>query len=606
MINAGREGGVVLKCHAGCETTDVLRAMGKTFADLSPRPKPKRLVKEYIYTDAHNKELWRVRRYEPKDFRCFPGLPAESERVLFQLPWVKYAKDSGAPVYLVEGEKDVESILDLQLGIPATCNVGGAGKWLPQYTRQLTGCHVRIVADNDEPGRAHARRVAKELEGRAASVQVLTAAAGKDVTDHLAAGYSLDELEPLGSQEQGLHGSLVSELTIRKVEWLWKPYLPMGTLVIVEGDPGDGKSTMVADIAARISSGMRMPDGKPSGLDGPASCIVLSAEDDPEATIAPRLIAAGCDPKRIKIITGGRDPEGLFDITTDLELLEAEIQAMGARFVVIDPVTAYLGEGTDTNSDHSVRRALAPLVAMARRHGCTILLVRHLNKSTSGKAIHRGGGSVGFVGIVRAAHLVYQHPDDDTLRVLAPIKSNLGSKGSPLVFHLLQDKIYEVARVEWDGPLDTSAQELLDGPAQDRDSRRDVEEFLSHICADEPLRWADIVAAGKDAGFSASSMEAHRSKVLVKLFQPGEGNRGVTWRTKSRAGGPSKPRQVVDVPLPEEPSESREDQLDRQLQDKPPLCEICGSGGVMRFGRPHWVVRCKAHNPLTFRTESAS
>jgi putative DNA primase/helicase len=596
-INQARDGGLVLHCHAGCETKDVLAAMGKSFADLNPAP---RAVAEYHYTDVSGTRLlWTVVRYEPKDFRCRPGLPPAEQRVLYQAPAIAYAARSGTPVFVVEGERDVESLL--ALNVPATCNVGGAGKWLSHYSQQLSGCHVRIVADNDEPGRKHALQVAEALVGHAASVEVLRPAAGcKDITDHLRAGHSLDDLLPL-EPPPSLTGVMASDVQVTKVTWAWHPYFPTGSLCFIDGDPGDGKSVLTIDLVSRWTAGMAMPDGQSSPFGEPVTAIMIGAEDDVAATIVPRIKAHGGRCDRIKLITAGRTEADVFNITSDLDALEAEIIALGARIVVIDPLPAFLHGSTDSNSDASVRRALGPLAAMARRLHVLILLVRHLNKGTS-KALYRGGGSIGFIGAARAAFLVSRNPDDETQRVLAPLKTNLAATVPTLAYRLATDSTYEVPRVEWSGALTANAQELLDGPDHAKDGRADVQDFLRHICAGEALKWTDITKYGRDAGFSAKALETHRGKVLVKQFLPGEGNRGVAWGLRDGVPAPAPPLHLVPEPT-EEPEETTEETKDRLLSEMPPVCEVCHdpTAPVMRFGRPHWSVRCRAHNPLTYR-----
>lgn len=204
-----REGekGVALKCHAGCATEDVVNALGLTMADLFDEPLERRerpqVVAEYPYTDEQGEVLFVVRRLEPgydgdrKTFRQFrpDGTPGVKgiRRVLYRLPQVVAEAEVGGTVLIVEGEKDVDS-LD-RLGVVATCNVGGAGKWNDGYTASLRGASsVVIIADRDEPGRKHAEAVYRSVADAGIPVQILEAAKGKDVSDHLAAGLDYDAL----------------------------------------------------------------------------------------------------------------------------------------------------------------------------------------------------------------------------------------------------------------------------------------------------------------------------------------------------------------------------------------------------------------------------
>jgi putative DNA primase/helicase len=613
-VNMGKEGRLIVHCHAGCDTADVLTAMGKTFADITPST-ARRVVEQYPY---HDHDDWSVVkytavRYEPKDFRILPpGLPPAAERVLYCPSAIKYSRETGTPIFVVEGEKDANALLYSSDPTPATTNVGGAGKWLPQYSEQLAGCHVKVVVDNDGPGYKHGIQVATALIGRVLSVEVLRAAPGcKDISDHLAAGHTLDELIPL-EPVPTLTGVLVSEVQITSLDWAWAPYFPRGTLCLIDGDPGDGKSVLTIDLAARWSAGMAMPDGSANAFGGPVGVIMIGAEDDPATTIAPRLRAAGCRPTMVKLITGGASENVMFNLTTDLDGLEAEIVALDAKVVVIDPAPAFFDESTNTYVDASVRRALMPLAMLARRQNILILLVRHLNKGGSGKAIYRGGGSIGFIAAARAAYLVGHNPEDETQRVLAAVKNNLASNVPSLVYEVISDPTYGVARVQWHGALAANAQELLDGASPDSEGRADVQDFLRHICATESYKWADILKIGKEAGFSANALEKHRGHVLTKQFSGGIGNRGVLWGLR---GGP-KPQPAVPLRLESAARESQhedatEPELDTdELKDAalaaaPLICDVCHDPDehAMRFARPHWVVRCRAHNPITYHAQ---
>jgi 5S rRNA maturation endonuclease (ribonuclease M5) len=195
--------GVVVKCQAGCSTVDVVEALGLTTADLFDEAKQSRagyaITAEYAYTDEHGEVLFLKERRFPKDFRCKrPGGAwgiGDVRRVLYRLPEVVEAVRTGQPVYVVEGEKDADALA--RLGHTATCNFDGAGKWKAQYGDVLRGADVVVIADKDAAGRAHAADLHLDLTGKATSVKVLEAATGKDVSDHLAAGKTLDELVPV-------------------------------------------------------------------------------------------------------------------------------------------------------------------------------------------------------------------------------------------------------------------------------------------------------------------------------------------------------------------------------------------------------------------------
>jgi 5S rRNA maturation endonuclease (ribonuclease M5) len=221
-VDEGDDGQVLLYCHAGCSTEDILDRLGVEWPDLFPNDTSGLGTPEavYPYVDAEGSVLFEVVRLPGKRFlqrRPDPDVPGEYlwnldgvERVLYRVPRVLQAVKAGEPVYVAEGEKDVEALE--RAGATATCNPGGAGKWRQEYSEALRGARVVVVADLDEPGGKHAVKVAEMLAGVAASVEVVEPVEGKDATDHLAAGHALTDFRPLGVRELADVGSLLDEL----------------------------------------------------------------------------------------------------------------------------------------------------------------------------------------------------------------------------------------------------------------------------------------------------------------------------------------------------------------------------------------------------------
>ncbi len=215
-VDEAEDGKVLLKCFAGCDTKDILAAIGLTMRDLYPEPEQKRgqegpgkIIATYGYKDADGRLLFQVCRTVDKRF--FQRRPdgkggwinglGDVKPVLYRLPEVLQAVKQGETIFIPEGEKDVDNLA--RLGLAATCNPMGAGKWRDHYSEHLRGTKVVILPDNDEPGRKHAQQVAKSLHGKAKSIKILELPGlppKGDVSDWLAAGGTKEELLRLAQE----------------------------------------------------------------------------------------------------------------------------------------------------------------------------------------------------------------------------------------------------------------------------------------------------------------------------------------------------------------------------------------------------------------------
>ena len=500
-VSRGDDQPVVLhRCHAGCAPADVMAAIGLSLSDLSDLT-PRR-AKVYVYRDADGKELYSVERWVPKKF--MPRLPdgtyarpIPADEVLYRLPEVIEGVRAGKPVYLVEGEKDADSLHE-HGHVGTTAMSGAAQAWLPQFTDVLANATLIIVADNDSAGHGRARRVADEVKSYVRSVRVVISRIGKDITDHLLAGYSLDLLDPLPAQTAlVIHG--LGNVVATKVEWAWDRYIPSGMFTIIEGDPGDGKSVLSVDLCARWSTGMKLPDGSANPFGKPVPVAIMSAEDDMTRVIKPRVMVAGGNPDLVYCVEGvpavGRNTRPV-DLEVDLDLLRSTIEDLGLRVVFVDPLMAFMGN-TSTAIDSEVRRVLNPLRSIAEETGCAVVAIRHLRKS-GGRAIYAGGGSIAFTGAARTVFLVKRHPVKEDERILAIVKSNIAEMPTSLTYTVTADMAtggIPAPRVRWTGVSELTADDLLD-PLFDPGSQevraevaRTIVEFLTIEDMDfEPLK----------------------------------------------------------------------------------------------------------------------
>jgi putative DNA primase/helicase len=285
--------------------------------------------------------------------------------------------------------------------------------------------------------------------------------------------------------------------------WLWPQRVALGSLTLVVGDPGVGKSYLTLDMAARVSRGGLWPEeelaGRSEGTSptlaapaerAPGGTLLLCAEDDYANTVRPRLVALGADLAKISAL---RDSQGdqAFDLLPYLPDFERQIQSTpNARLWIIDPISSYLGN-LQENHDRSIRGLLNPLANLAAAHQLAIVLVTHLSKG-DGKALHRVLGSRAFGAAARNVWLVAEDAEDDRRRLLVSVKQNRTAPPTGLAFTIESVGTSGCARLLWVAePLSVDADEALAAtayqPPPRNQRRRQVIAWLEELLADGSL-----------------------------------------------------------------------------------------------------------------------
>ncbi len=491
-------------------------------------------------------------------WRSPDGALGLGERAASELPLYGIERLDGfaSRVLVTEGEKAAQALLDR--GVPAVGTVTGAsGCPGARALGELAGRHIVLWPDADEPGRRHMDALAVRLAGIAASVAIIEPPAGVrsgwDAADAVAEGRDLAalvaaarpfepstrrpsrDLETGGQPPETLVITRLADVAAQPVEWLWPGYLPSGMLCLLDGDPGVGKSTLTDDLAARASTGRPMPDG--SGGGEPAGVVILSAEDDLARTVRPRLEAAGADLARIATVALRERDGGMrapLITREDLAAVELAVKDTDARFLIVDPLMAYLPDETNTNRDHDVRRALRGLAELAERTGCAVLAVRHLRKGAAENPLYRGGGSIGIIAAARAAFLLARDPEDAERRVLAPLKMNVAPEPPARAFRLELGPGHAHPHVSWEGvsPLDASALLAVPDGTEDRSALQEAKEVLRQILADGPER-ADVARLlARRAGVSDRTLARARQSLAIvprHVGRPGESDQHWEW-----------------------------------------------------------------------------
>lgn len=311
------------------------------------------------------------------------------------------------------------------------------------------------------------------------------------------------------------------------VQWLWRGRIPLGGITLLDGDPGDGKSTVMYDLAARVTAGRPMPHEETSFE--PAGVVLLQAEDSVATTIRPFIEAAEGDLSKVLVYDRTVFANRPFLLPHDTEIIVEAIQAVEAKLVVIDPFAAFLAGSS--NSESTIRKALSGLSVIAETHDVAIVIVRHLTKGRSGNTKYRGSGSIGIIGAARSALMVADDPNsnDPHQHVLALNKSNL-SDASSLVYRTCKQGQTTVVR--WMGESSHGVRQLSESAANHFEHSQ-LEEacyVLYTILADteEPVAAKEVQQRAKEALVSQRTLMRAKKKMGVTSRRVAE-DENVRW-----------------------------------------------------------------------------
>lgn len=337
------------------------------------------------------------------------------------------------------------------------------------------------------------------------------------------------------SQPDELAVTPYSEIAERETSWLQYPHLPARSVVSLEGNPGEGKSWVSLAFGSSVSvgrfpftfsDGRSMAEQEGRDLSEPANVLHINVEDDPEETIKKRLRILGADCSRIFLIQGVhrylKNGDKVLRFTVDqIPALERTVIKYSARLVILDPIQAYLPKGADMNKAESVRPLMDGLMQMARRTGCTVLIVRHFGKRLTETSLYKAIGSIDFAACVRSVLIVGLYPKEkDTLSLyergaLTHAKSNLAPRGLSLDFELRQDNF------SWIGTSTATASDFTgqkpDGKTEEEQgATQEAMEFLREILASGPAERSFIIEQGKKIGMAERTLERASLKLKVK------------------------------------------------------------------------------------------
>ena len=292
------------------------------------------------------------------------------------------------------------------------------------------------------------------------------------------------------------------DVEVEPICWLWYPFIPYSKVTIIQGDPGEGKTTLVLQIIARLTKGESIIDEKEQS---PINVIYQTAEDGLADTIKPRLLSADADCSKVLVIDDRDTPLTMRDVR-----LEQAIAETSAKLVVLDPIQGFLGADVDMHRANEIRPIMKHIAELAEKYKCAIILIGHMNKCSVGKSAYRGLGSIDFQAAARSVLIVGRIKDEPEIRVVCQTKSSLAPEAKAVAFRLNEETGFE-----WIGELDITADDLLSGTVKGT-KKQAAMDFLENLLADGQMSQKEIIELARQKGISDKTLRNAKDELKIK------------------------------------------------------------------------------------------
>ena len=269
-----------------------------------------------------------------------------------------------------------------------------------------------------------------------------------------------------------------SEIEPKEVKWLWYPYIPVGKVTLLQGDPGDGKSKLMLSIAALLSKGEPLPFTETE------ENLIFIKEGE-------------------KSLSFG-----------DNRIREA-IEMYHAKLLILDPMSSYIGESCSMNNANETRAEFNHLIAVAKDTGCAIVIIAHMNKMRDTNPLYRTNGSIDIAGAARSILAITRTPNKEvpTERYLVQVKSNLAPTGSAILFEVSEKGVDFISEMEMTAA--EAFQSLVPKIGRPNDKEVKAKAFLMEMLKDGEMLSSDCEEKLEAAGFRKSTIKKAKKNAGV-------------------------------------------------------------------------------------------